>query len=154
MTQSLLLDTVAWDLVLDAKGNIAVCSDPYATAQDVACALRTFQGECYYDTTRGVDYFGQILGQQPSASTMKALFTAEAEKVDAVTSAVCFLAFDPSTRQVTGQVQVQTASGALVAVGGPTAPSLPAGYQPNPDGAPAGQLDFSNSQQSGWRPLV
>ena len=153
MTQSLLLDTVAWDLVLDAKGNIAVCSDPYATAQDVATALRTFAGECYYDTTRGVDYFGQILGQQPSASTIKALLTAEALKVDAVAQATCYLAFNPNTRQVSGQVQVQTTSGVLVAVGGPVAPTMPAGYLPNPNEAPPGQLDYSNPAQSGWIPV-
>ena len=39
---TLLLDQTEWDLVLDASGNIALASPPYALAQDVASAVRTF----------------------------------------------------------------------------------------------------------------
>ena len=41
---TLLLDTLRWDLCLDVHGNIAVASDPYSVAQDVASAIRTFSG--------------------------------------------------------------------------------------------------------------
>ena len=65
---TLLLDTAQWDLVVDGTGNIAMASVPYALAQDVASAIKTFAGEVYYDTTIGVPYFATILGQTPSVA--------------------------------------------------------------------------------------
>ena len=46
---SLLLVTDAWDICLDAAGNIALATPPYATAQSVANAIRLFQGELFFD---------------------------------------------------------------------------------------------------------
>lgn len=34
MASTLLLDTLAWDLAVDAAGNIAVATEPYSLAQD------------------------------------------------------------------------------------------------------------------------
>ncbi|AJJ19826.1 hypothetical protein [Yersinia intermedia] len=56
MQNTLLLDRTAWDLVLDANGDIAMASLPYSIAQDVASAIKTFIGECWYDTSQGVPY--------------------------------------------------------------------------------------------------
>ena len=56
MADTLLLDLTNWDLVLDVNGNIAIARPPYALAQDAASAVKTFQGECYYDTTLGIPY--------------------------------------------------------------------------------------------------
>ena len=47
---TLLLDQTAWDLVLDSAGNIALAAVPYARAQDVASAIKTFWAK--YITTR------------------------------------------------------------------------------------------------------
>ena len=55
--KTLLLDQTTWDLTLDANNNIALAAEPYAFAQDAASAIRLFQGELWYDTTRGVPYF-------------------------------------------------------------------------------------------------
>ena len=74
MGSTLLLDRGLWDLVLDAYGNVAVAAEPYSLAQDAASAIRTFNGEVYYNTTLGVQYFGPILGQRPPLSLMKADF--------------------------------------------------------------------------------
>jgi hypothetical protein len=71
---TLALDRTTWDLFLDARGDIAVASNPYSLAQDAASAIRLFSGELYYDTTQGVPYFGQILGQMPPLEFMKAQF--------------------------------------------------------------------------------
>lgn len=68
---TLLLDTALWDLCKDASGNIAMASNPYAIAQDVASALKLFNGELYYDNTKGIPYFGNILGEYPSAAYVK-----------------------------------------------------------------------------------
>jgi hypothetical protein len=103
---TLLLDVGLWDLTLDAYGNIAVATAPYSLAQDVASACRTVLGEVYYDTTQGVDYFGQIFGKTPPTSVFQEMFVAAALTVPGVVSATCVIeSYDPSTRLATGQVQ-------------------------------------------------
>ncbi len=75
--KTILLDRAAWDMVLDASGNIAVASEPYAIAQDVASAIRTFIGECHYDTSLGIPYFAEILGQWPRALSVPGVVAAQ-----------------------------------------------------------------------------
>lgn len=109
--KSLLLDRDAWDLVLDASGNIAVCTEPYAIAQDVACACRLFAGEIWYDQTQGVPYFSEILGHQPPLSLVRQRLIEAAMTVTGVVSAqVIINSF--SGRSITGQVQFTDATGA------------------------------------------
>lgn len=112
---TLLLDRTIWDLCLDASGNIAMATNPYAIAQDAASAIRTFQGEVWYDTTQGVPYFDQILGQYPPIALMRAQFVAAALTVPETVSAVCFLDA-VLNRRLTGQVQIMDTSGATSAV--------------------------------------
>ncbi|KWO46699.1 hypothetical protein, partial [Burkholderia territorii] len=69
--RTLLLDRTAWDLVLNAFGDIATATDPYQFAQDAASAIRTFRSECWYDTTLGLPYWQNILGQLPPASFIR-----------------------------------------------------------------------------------
>ncbi len=64
--------------------NIAVATDPYSVAQDVASAVRTFVGECYYQTNLGIPYFQQILGQLPALAFVKAQICAAAATVPLV----------------------------------------------------------------------
>lgn len=109
--RSLLLDRARWDLTKDAGGNIAVCTEPYRIAQDVACAIKTFKGEVWYDTTLGIPYFERILGQNPSVPYLKAQFVGAAQSVDGVAAAVCFLD-GVAGRLVTGQVQITDTNGA------------------------------------------
>lgn len=101
--QTLLLDTVKWDLVLDLFGNMAVASDPYSQAQDAASAIRLFQGELYYDTIPGVPYWASILGQAPPIPLMKAKFVEAALTVPGIVSAECLIT-SITNRGVTGQV--------------------------------------------------
>lgn len=114
---TLLLDVGLWDLVLDASGNIAVAAAPYALAQDVASACRTVLAEVYYDTTLGVDYFGQIFGHTPPASVFQEMFVKAALTVPGVVSATCVIeSYSADTRAVTGQVQFTDSSGAAQTV--------------------------------------
>ena len=102
--KTLLLDQVAWDLVLDSNGNIALASPPYALAQDVASAVKTFLGEVYYDTSLGVPYFQDILGQLPPISLFVALIEKQALTVPGVVSAqVTIQSFNE--REISGQIQ-------------------------------------------------
>lgn len=113
--KTLLLDTVAWDLCLDASGNIAVASDPYSITQDVCSAIRLFAGELWYDQSQGVPYFPTILGQAPSLSVIKAGVVNAALTVPDVVSAVCLIAGFKG-RVLTGQVQVTDTQGTTTLV--------------------------------------
>ena len=106
---TLLLDISFWDLVLDATGNIALAAAPYAVAQDVASQLKTFRGECWYDTTQGVPYWQEIMGQRPPAQLVVSDIEGEAEKVPDVETAVATIAGLDSTRRMIGQVGVTDA---------------------------------------------
>src|ERR1700722_14664811 len=113
MASTLLLDTVAWDLVLDAAGNIAGASEPYSLSQDAASAIMTYQGESFWDTTLGVPYLTQIFGHSPTIEQLKSLFIAAALTVPDVVSAKCFISL-AGNRGVSGQTQVTSASTGVV----------------------------------------
>ena len=113
---TLLLDRATWDLTLDSDGNIALAAPPYALAQDVASACRLLEGELWLDTTKGVPYFAEILGQLPSIGLIKARLVAAALTVPAIVDAVVYLD-DIADRQVTGQVHATDQAGALHLVG-------------------------------------
>ncbi len=110
MYNTLLLDQTAWDLVEDSAGNIAMCSPPYALAQDVASAVRLFLAECWYDTTKGIPYFQDVLGQLPPSSLLVELIRKAALSVPGVVAARCIIQ-SFSAREVTGQIQFTDESG-------------------------------------------
>jgi len=112
MSKSILLDTVAWDWVLDASANIAVCTEPYSLAQDVACALRTFLGEVYYDTSLGVPYYQSILNMQNPYSVVESILVQQALTMSGVVEAKCLI-IEVIGRKVSGQIQVTDRNGAI-----------------------------------------
>lgn len=101
---TLLLDQSAWDLVLDANGNIAMASPPYAIAQDVASAVRLFLGELWYDTTQGIPYWTQVLGKLPPASLLIEMINQVALTVPGVVTVQTFIT-SFTKRAVTGNIQ-------------------------------------------------
>jgi hypothetical protein len=115
MLNTLLLDTDAWDLVLDASGNIAMASPPYSLAQDVASAVRTFLGEVWYDTTQGIPYFGDVLGKLPPAALLTQLISNQALTVPGVVTAQCVIT-SFNARSVSGQIQFQDEAGGTTVV--------------------------------------
>lgn len=114
MGSTLLLDVDTWDLALDTSGNIALATEPYALAQDAASAIKLFSGELYYDTTQGIPYFTQILGNAPPLSLIKHYLNTAALTVPGVASAQTYL-LSWSDRKFTGQVQIKTTTGATAA---------------------------------------
>ncbi len=113
---TLLLDQTTWDLCKDASGNIAMAAPPYAVAQDAASAVRTFLGECWYNTLLGLPYFGQILGAFPVPyALIKAQCVAAALTVPGVVSAQMFIS-SVQNRKLTGQLQVTDNNGNTQAV--------------------------------------
>jgi hypothetical protein len=104
---TLLLDNLVWDLVLDSNGNIALASPPYAVAQDVASACRLFLGELWYDTTQGISYWQQLLGQNPTSSQIAAALNSAALTVPGVVTANTIIT-SSAGREISGQVQFST----------------------------------------------
>lgn len=106
----MLLDVARWDVCLNADKNIAVASDPYSVAQDVASACRTWLGEVFYDTTLGVPYaqtfltVGRIMGRVASLAFIKAQLEAAALKVPGVANPKAFVS-SLSDRVLTGSIQ-------------------------------------------------
>ncbi len=107
---TLLLDRTYWDLALDASGNLALASGAYALAQDAASAIRLFKNEYWYDTTIGIPYFQQILGENPPLELIRAQFQDAALSVPGVTTAVVYFS-GFSGGQLSGQVQISDSSG-------------------------------------------
>jgi hypothetical protein len=114
MADTLLLDRSTWDLVLDVGDNIAVASAPYALAQDAASAIKLFQGELWYDTSQGVPYWAQILGQAPNYALIKAKLVTAALTVPGIIAARVFIS-GFINRRLMGQVQVTDRNGIITA---------------------------------------
>jgi hypothetical protein len=116
---TLLLDQTAWDLVLDVNGNIALAGAPYSIAQDVASAVRTFLGECWYNNDLGLPYWQQILGEYPPLQFVSQQIEEAALTIPNVVSAeVSFTSF--TNRVLEGQILITDTDGvtANVAFGG------------------------------------
>lgn len=105
MASTLLLDANTWDLTLDANDNIAVADEPYALAQDAASAIKTFLGECFWDTTVGIPYLQRIFGKNPPLNYIKAQMVAAALTVPNVGAAQVFI-ISLNNRLLKAQVQV------------------------------------------------
>lgn len=97
--------SAAWDLEIDASGNIAVLAEPDSLAQDAASAIKTFLGEYFWDVTIGVPWLQQILGQAPTLALLKQQLVDAALTVPDVVSAQVFIS-SFNNRAVFGQVQV------------------------------------------------
>lgn len=88
MTTTLFLRPDNWDLTLDVSGNIAIATDVYQQAQDVASACRTFRGDLYYNQDEGIPYDSEILGTTGFPLALYKMYLEEAAiSVDGVVSA-------------------------------------------------------------------
>lgn len=108
--QSILLDRTTWDFVVDADGNLAVCSEPYSVLQDVACALRTWLGECWYDQSLGMPFSTRIFNGPQPVSIMKTQAEEIAMTVPGVASAQCVVLGPKSTRSIGGVIIITLTS--------------------------------------------
>lgn len=101
---TLILDQTAWDLIIDSAGNIGMAAPPYALAQDVASAIKLFLGELWYDTTKGIPYFEDVLGHLPPPSLLTGYIENAALTVPGVVSAQCVIT-EFTNREVVGEVR-------------------------------------------------
>lgn len=107
---TLLLDNDNNDLCPDAFGNIAIAAPPYSVAQDVSTAIKTFLGDCYYDQTIGINYFGKILGRTPPLSLFKQQLVNAALSVPYVVAAAVHVS-SFSNRNLVGYLNFTDANG-------------------------------------------
>lgn len=99
----------SWDLAVNGFGDIALADSDASIAQDVAAAVQTFAGECWYDTTLGLPYLSSILGQRPATSFLKSKIEKAALTIQGVTGVtVAALALDG--RRLTGTIYATTST--------------------------------------------
>lgn len=116
INSALLLDTATWDLVVDAQGNIALATQPYAIVQNVACAVRVFLGECWYNTELGLPYLGHVLGRNQSVALFRSDVEQIARSVQGVAGAVCVLTAINAQRRLSGIIQLALEDGSKTSV--------------------------------------
>lgn len=109
--KTLLLDRTPWDLALDSAGNIALASEPYSQVQDVASACRLFEGELYYDTSKGAPFFAQNF--EPN-ETLNASLVRAAKTVPGVSAAN--IQFTRTKARIGGTVSVTIGGAVTTAV--------------------------------------
>lgn len=115
MAKSLMLDLDEWDLTLDAAGNIAVTTDAYAVAQNVANAVRLFTDDAWYDPQRGIPHFMVDLGHRPDASVVRNRVRKAALGVDGVAAAVVTVAGEDD-RVLGGNIELTLTTGEYASV--------------------------------------
>lgn len=102
--RTLFLRPDTWDLALDTSGNIAIATDVYQQAQDVASAGRTFVGDLYYNKGAGIPYDSEILGKSGyPLSLYKMHLELAALSVEGVESAQALLS-STNNRNVSGAI--------------------------------------------------
>lgn len=84
---TLALNNATWDLILDGAGNIATRADSAARTQDVCSACRVFEGEVYYNSSLGVPYLSDVLGEEPNPDSLSAYYITAARTVAGVKDA-------------------------------------------------------------------
>lgn len=112
---TLALSSPAWDLTIDANNNIALASGPNQEAQDVASAISTYLGEVLYDTSIGIPYFSEVLGQNYAPSLIRALLEGAALTVPGVVKAKATIT-GFQNRQISGNVQIIDTTGQALGV--------------------------------------
>ena len=61
--KTIFLLPTTWDITLDIAGNLAVATEEYQQAQDIASSCRVFYGDDFYNKTDGIPYLESILGK-------------------------------------------------------------------------------------------
>lgn len=108
MARTLLLDT-NWDITLDAGGDIASVTGPYAIAQNVANAVRLFTDDAYFDRDRGIPHFQIELGHKPPYSILRTRILQAARAVEGVADAT--VTFNRDERKLGGEILLTLTDG-------------------------------------------
>ena len=103
----------AWDLVF-TSGRLEVIRGPDARAQRIRIALKHFMGEWFRDQNAGTDFFDKILGKSTEL-TRRAEIRRRILEIPGIAEVTSIaLRVNPTTRALTGTVQVLDGSGEVV----------------------------------------
>jgi len=75
-----------YDLQINSNGLLDLIDNKAQLAQKLTQRLKMFYGEWFLDTTRGVPYFGNILGERNENNIVVKLLTDEISKESEVTN--------------------------------------------------------------------
>ena len=114
----LAIDESTNDLFVAAGGNLATVTDAEAVGQHVRQRLQTFIGEFFLDTSCGVPWLDQILGQNYDPALAESVVKAEILATDGVEEILSFsVSFDRATRGlIIRSIEVRTMFDEVVTV--------------------------------------
>lgn len=112
------------DMVFGHNGNDYLVDSPQAVAQEIYTSLRLLLGEWFLDTTKGVPWLTQVVGQRGSKTNYDDVVKAAIRNVQGVIDLQnYFSTLDPRTRSLI----IDTAT--VITVFGPiNLTNLPVGY--------------------------
>ena len=100
-----------WDV---QKGQLQFVTGLDEIAQIIEVRLRTFAGEWFLDTTRGVPWFSKVLIKNPNTSEIEELFTQQISDVPGVTAIETLtLEYINEQRSLRVQTRIITTDGVL-----------------------------------------
>ena len=111
--RTLLLDKTGWDVVLDKSGRIALATDDYATAQNVANEARLFTDDAYFAQDQGIPHFIISLGRRVNTVALRSHLRRAALKSPDVKEVleVNIETVNPESRKLTGDIRFTTIEG-------------------------------------------
>ena len=117
MAHTLLLND-KWDIYVDNTGNIATVTDNYATAQNIANAVRLFQQDAYFEQTKGIPYLTSVFNEKQNASQSVIInrWRKAALNVENVTDCEPVPEYDKDGRIIGGTIYATTINGTQVQV--------------------------------------
>lgn len=98
-----------WDITLDSSGRLQTSANAYATAQNVANAVRLFTNEAFFAMDEGIPHFEIELGYtRPALSVLRARIREAALNVEGVLDAAVNLD-GVRDRKLTGEILLTVA---------------------------------------------
>lgn len=107
---SLFIDETTWDICADENRNLAIVQGPKALIQRVACELKHFEGEGWYDSRQGLPYFISVLGVETTSPLVVSLIENHVTRINTIGSVIALLQITKD-RRLTGDIRVTTQSG-------------------------------------------
>lgn len=101
---TLLFNPESWgELLVNARGDIAVASEPYRTAQDVSTATKMFKADLWYNISEGIPYLEEVYAKDADIPVLRDFLEKQAFKINGV-FAVEVLMSDFTDRKLSGRV--------------------------------------------------
>ncbi|MGL4208296.1 MAG: hypothetical protein ACRCTY_02800 [Candidatus Adiutrix sp.] len=116
-TQRTLALTEKWDISLDPAGDLALCNEAHAVAQNVATECRLFSKDAYFAADLGISHFTISLGHSQGAA-LRAQLRKAALGVFGVLQVndIMLKDFNPETRTLCGSIGFTLRSGENVRI--------------------------------------